>query len=643
MPVLKKIASLAILALILGLAYNHISHFLKWPPAAYTDPGVFNLTQKQIEWEVHYGEPELCGKVECHLLEGYASANFEKRQVLPVREFPLKDYAAGQIIYYRTKIKIPEDLLREEQVLILHSIHIWAEKYTFYVNGRFVDSGAMDTFNIPIPRALIPESREISLMFRVDPGNLHYQGLAHMSDLLLGTKEAFAALQHASYDLRNGYYLWHLLPRLTVCLVFALFLLALARDDEIFMLVLYSFAGATYIYLVSDLPKVLFADASAKAWAAPVCNVASALLFFGVAHRFFRQSYGRLAKVAAAVGALILTGVVVAGFLIPVGKLHAVANQLSYYIRFAGSAYAVWLAVVTWRYLRATGKSSVRLRMTGVIFLFNVLALVVYALGILKLLPQGTLMIFVLDTMLMIVFSALVGHEYSTTIVQRDQMKNTFKRFIGAPVVDRLVHGSERPKPKEMDVSVMFCDIRSFTTMCESMSPGAVFDFLNTYLEMMVQVITQHGGLIDKFGGDSIMVVWGAPDPDAAHARHAAACALAMRAALAQFNQQRAKAGLSAVRIGIGIHSGTVISGAVGSDERQEFTVLGDTVNTAARIEGLTKDYGTDILISGATMRYLEGWAAARNLGVSQVKGRSEIVEVFALDALAVASAREAA
>jgi class 3 adenylate cyclase len=643
MLLVKKIASVAILAVILALVYLHFSNYFTWPPPAYSSPGVFNLTEEKIEWEVHYGVPELCGKVECHLLPDYSSANFEKRQVLPVREFPLKDYRQGQIIYYRSRVRLPDVQGGEPSSLVLHSMHIWAVKYAFYVDGHFVESGGMDSFNITIPSNLIPEDRQVTMMFRVDPGSLHYQGLAHMGDLVVGQKEYFAPLLHSSFDLRNGYYLWHLLPRLTACLVFVLFSLTLSRQDEFFGFVLYAFVGATHIYLISDLPKSIFTNVEAKAWINPIAGVTCSLLFVAVVHRFFRRPFGVVAKVASLAALLVIFGLVVASFVIPVGQLHLISNGFNYAIRFAGSVYAIWLSVTTWQFLRRTGKSDVRQRMSVVLFIFSLASFMVSTLGLFKILSQGTAAMFIMDTILIVTFSALVGHEFSTTIVQRDQMKNTFKRFMGATVVDRLVHGASVIKPNERLASVMFSDIRNFTPMCESMSPVEVFDFLNEYLEMMVAVITRHGGLIDKFGGDSIMVVWGAPDEDSLHVQKAAACALEMRAALAEFNLRRVGQGLQPIRIGIGIHSGPVISGAVGSQERQEFTVLGDTVNTAARVEGLTKQHDTDIIVSGATWKLLGAAAAGRRLGTAQVKGKSRELEIFALEALQSAGAREEA
>lgn len=634
----KKIACAGVLLFILILTRQHIMSFLKWPPEVYSDPKVFNLSKEKVEWDVYYGQPQLCGKLECHLLEGYAETNFSKKAVLPSREFPLEGYEQGQIIYYRTTVDIPKQLLGQDEILVFHSVFIWAEKYRFYVNGHFVYAGGKDMLNIPIPLHLVPTDGKLTLHFRVDPGSLRYQGLAHMGDLIIGPKSAFVKLEHVAHDLTHSYYLWHMLPRLTTCLVFVFFFFAVARGTEMFMFVLYAFAGSMHIYFLSNLPNSVLEDAGFKEYFSQIFSVLSSVLFFALVRRFFRCPSDKWSKAFTIVGAGLVLGTVLMVYNVNLGSAYDIIGKWNYGLRIVGSCYAVYMSIITWRMLKKSGKSPSRQKASLVFLFFNGVVLVVYTLVVLKVIP-GLLWpatIFVSDTLLLIVFAALVSQEFGTVLVQRDQIKDTFRRFIGASVADSVVSAGADLRPTQRNVSVLFCDIRSFTAMCENSDPGKIFQFLNEYFDMMVRIISQHGGVVDKFGGDSIMAVWGVPDANDLHGLYACKCAVAMREALVDYNHNRAGKGLERVRIGIGIHSGPVMAGAIGSSDRQEYTVIGDTVNTASRIEGLTKKYETELLVSGATWELVEEYAVGHTVGSSVVKGRIEPIDLYEIKQITV-------
>ena len=195
-----------------------------------------------------------------------------------------------------------------------------------------------------------------------------------------------------------------------------------------------------------------------------------------------------------------------------------------------------------------------------------------------------------------------------------------------------LVPGGERRR-----VAVLFTDLRGFTRYSEALSPERLVHELNAWLDVMIAEVRAEGGVVDKFVGDAIMVVWGIPraaDDDAARAIRTA---LSMRAALARHNLDRAAAGLPALRQGIGVHVGDAIAGNIGTADRMQYTVIGDTVNLASRLESATKGLGCDILVSDDAVRAAAAAAPTtlRPAGAITLPGKEAPVEAWRVDATA--------
>ena len=223
----------------------------------------------------------------------------------------------------------------------------------------------------------------------------------------------------------------------------------------------------------------------------------------------------------------------------------------------------------------------------------------------------------------------------AASLREKEFMRDTFGKIVTPQIRDYLLTKNVTLGGESLDVTVMFCDIRGFTTLSEKMPPEKIVSLLNEYFTGLETCVARHGGVINKYIGDAIMVLFGAPIPSAAHAQDALLAALDMRAALAQMNKGWTERGLPEIHFGIGIHSGPVLAGNIGAANRMEYTVIGDTVNTASRIEGLCKLYQKDLLVSQSAAALIQAQEAAAALpplqfvADAEIRGRKEKVKVY--------------
>ena len=220
-------------------------------------------------------------------------------------------------------------------------------------------------------------------------------------------------------------------------------------------------------------------------------------------------------------------------------------------------------------------------------------------------------------------------HVYLEERKKREQAVRMFSRFVNPHVVQELLtQGGLSRVGESRQITVMFSDIRGFTTLSEKRTPQQIVQLLNDYFTLQVGVIFRHGGSLDKFIGDCIMAFWGAPLDDPQHARHAVEAALEMAEVLRDFKRALGEHDAD-FDVGIGIHSGPAVVALIGPQQRLEYTAIGDTVNLASRIEGLTKDVSR-ILVSRETMAQCGDALDFTSFGCHKVKGRNQDVELFA-------------
>jgi adenylate cyclase len=221
---------------------------------------------------------------------------------------------------------------------------------------------------------------------------------------------------------------------------------------------------------------------------------------------------------------------------------------------------------------------------------------------------------------------------YALEAVQRRRLRHAFGHYLADGVIEELLRnpGALALGGERRHLSVLFSDIRGFTSFSEKLAPDQLVKVLNTYLTPMTRAVLDSGGFLDKFIGDAVMAVFGAPVAEPRHPAQALACALRMHRALEEIKPALAGLGVE-IEIGVGINSGDMSVGNMGSDEHFNYTVMGDAVNLASRLEGLTKSYGVYCLVGESTRAAAPPDFEFRELDLVRVKGKAQPVAIFEL------------
>jgi adenylate cyclase len=212
---------------------------------------------------------------------------------------------------------------------------------------------------------------------------------------------------------------------------------------------------------------------------------------------------------------------------------------------------------------------------------------------------------------------------------EKEMIKRAFTRYVAREVVEEVLKDPEHAMltGERREATVLFCDIRGFTSMSERLTPEQVVSLLNEFYTLMIETIFKHDGTLDKFLGDAVMAVFGAPIAHPDHATRAVKTALDMRQAVAELGKRRRAAGQDSFEIGIGVSLGEVVAGTVGTEQRMEYTVIGDSVNVASRLQDRAKP--GSILLSRRTYEAVHDLVDAKSLGPMKVRGKEEEIEVY--------------
>jgi len=289
---------------------------------------------------------------------------------------------------------------------------------------------------------------------------------------------------------------------------------------------------------------------------------------------------------------------------------------------------AVLSATIFWRPLRG-----------GVVLILVLGAAVALTTGLLW---RSNLWLPLIPLLLIAMLAYLEGtvYMYLTEERARLKMRRAWQQRVSAEVLHVILNNRvHKVHGRKIVATVMFTDLRGFTTMCHAFPPEVVVGRLNEYLTAMTEVIREFGGTIHKFIGDGIMAVFGDPVAHPDHADRAVRAAIAMQERMERLSAEAIAAGETPLRMGIGLHTGELVAGDIGSEALLEYTVIGDTVSTASRIEGLNKEHGTGILISGQTRAALGDTSLPLQLVTTQsVRGRNEDLDLYTVQPLSEAT-----
>jgi adenylate cyclase len=215
-----------------------------------------------------------------------------------------------------------------------------------------------------------------------------------------------------------------------------------------------------------------------------------------------------------------------------------------------------------------------------------------------------------------------------------EHLELQFERFAPPQIVDRLTDASGAFEPERRRVTIMFADLRGFTALCDRLDPAVTVSILNGYFLRMNEAVARHHGHINELAGDGLLALFGAIEPNPWQARDSVLAALDMRAELARYNDALRAQGLPELRFGVGIHCGEVVAGVMGTGGLFKFTVSGDPVNVASRVEGLTARFEVDLLITEEIRAALDNQFRLRAMPPAQVKGKPDPIQTYHVQGL---------
>jgi class 3 adenylate cyclase len=579
-----------------------------------------------------------CPGIECPLnLEADPDALKYKRDVKNIFTHLMTSEGWRGAMYLRWDLQVPSFVSEVGQPVAFDFYGIAGKSWRLFVNGREVASGVggpkAAAINFPAPG--LPGA-PLSLGMEIDVGRGLAPGVILVAQTFLSRPSIAPHLRLAyrGLDKENlipvgiGYTILALLA------AFSCFLTPFYR--EILAFSLWVSVVNWRLMLMNDLvdyPMFLNVDfvtfgAMLNA-AALACQWAFFVLFFRVKNQAIWMP---VKAYAALIPLLWISG----RYGLAVDSLifmhRSFEFQLSV-VHLGGSilAFNVWWATrgKTWAKFRVFVSAGIGLMSFGVALGYLLLALVRPSTVTLQALTDNANVFQVANygsRAFIFCVGFAVALEWALIVRDRQRVLQRFGTIVDPRLVHDIIRGPEGHSRRIDHVVVLFTDLRSFTKMCEVFSPDRVMKALNDYLDVVTTAVQAHGGIVDKFVGDAVMALWGVPELGEKDSYAAICAAMDIRIGMAKLNARRVSEGDFALDVGVGIHGGPTIFGAVGNGSRVDHTVIGPTINIASRLEGVTKDYHCDIVISHTVLEKVESQVLVEDLGLISIRGMSSQV-----------------
>lgn len=270
--------------------FTRLADYGNWPPSAYSSPQVYNLTKSGIKWDVHHGPSLGCKDDACYVDPNTPNAFFKRQVVLPLREFPIKDWRPGESVFYRTKITLPESVraAADKNPISLHTILMFAETWDLYLNQQLIFQGTQETMLAPIPNRFIRADGSLDIAIKANIGNLPYQGIANRGDLVVGPRALLAPLTFFSRDNSTSLQLLYLLPKLAFCVMFSLLFVFVRRNREIGWFLLFGLTSSFELFFRSEFAADIGIRGHTAALLALIARNYSLLILARFIYSFFR-------------------------------------------------------------------------------------------------------------------------------------------------------------------------------------------------------------------------------------------------------------------------------------------------------------------------------------------------------------------
>jgi|694.fasta_scaffold64085_2 hypothetical protein len=419
---------------------TRLLEFGDWPPTIYSTPEVFNLTKEKVKWDVHYGASIGCESDECYRQESTPSSFFRRHEVLPMREFPLKNWSKNQPIFYRATIKLPEHLIKSAttEPLSLHTILMFAKSWDLFLNNNLVFQGTQETMLAPIPLSFLKPDGTITLAIRAFPGDLPYQGISNRGDLVIGPRSKLAGLAHFARDNQTSLQLLYLLPKLSFCVVFAMLFMFVRRNQEIMWFLLFGLTSSIELFMRSEYSSGLGLDGQFKELLALMARNYSLILLARFIYAFFRLELKRanlLMTVALAAMTLFnLLSLTVMNYKTATTSLDVVAIIIKPCVYIFSVIVAVSMAGLLSKSEKSIMRSRVALAFSGILIFGCCLAFIDLAQLVVDTLNLSISikivnLTWVFDLILFIFMASVTGIEMAVQHAQQKSLKNQLQNL----------------------------------------------------------------------------------------------------------------------------------------------------------------------------------------------------------------------